>query len=66
MAVAVSEGEDGYSTRVIEVDDFTGHLIGQAISPGSDQDQSTGIYATMLTLVKICQFFNITEGSIEF
>ncbi len=74
-AVSVSNGsfKEGYGTAawVIEGDDARGRLVGRAISPGSEQDQSpyrselTGIYATMLTVQKICQYFNVTEGAIE-
>ncbi len=74
-AVTVSDGsfKEGYGTAalVIEGDDTMGHLVGRAICPGSEQDQSpyrselTGIYATMLTVHKSCQYFNNTAGAIE-
>jgi hypothetical protein len=70
----VSDGSfrDAYGTAawVIEGDNHVGRIVGRVISPGGGLDQSpyrselTGIYAVMKFIGKLCEFYNIVEGSI--
>lgn len=75
-AIAVSDGsfQEGYSMAawVIEGEGETGRITGRVIAPGGDGDHSAyqselaGILATVTVANKLCDFYGIDNGSIEF
>ncbi len=61
----------GQLLGLIEGKDAVGRMRGAVIIPGSSKDQSAyrselaGLYSIMVAIKKICEFFNLREGSIE-
>ncbi len=55
----------------MEGEDNIDRIVGSVIAPGNVQVQSpyrselTGIYATMVIVEKLCQYYNISSGQIE-
>jgi hypothetical protein len=76
FAIAVSDGsfKETYGTAafVLEGESSTGRIVGTVIAPGNAQTHSpyrselTGIYATMILVQKLCQYYDISSGQIEF
>jgi hypothetical protein len=74
-AIAVSDGsyQDTYGTAswVLEGANSTGRLLGDVVVPGNERDQSayrselTKIYAILLTVSKLCQYYKINRGAME-
>jgi hypothetical protein len=74
-AKAISDGsyKEGYDTAAIIVAGDLGQRIqDQVVAPGSTEDQSsfcselTGIYATITLVNALCEYYIITQGSLEF
>jgi hypothetical protein len=73
-AIAVSDGsfQDQYGPAawVLEGDSSSGRISGAVTAPGNAKDQSayrselTGIYSIMMCTKNLCEYFNITSGSI--
>jgi hypothetical protein len=74
-AIAVSDGsyQDTYGTAswVLEGTNSTGRILGDVVVPGNEHDQTayrselTGIYAILLTVSKLCQYYKINRGAME-
>ncbi len=72
-AIAVSDGsfheQYGTAAWVLEGENSMGRISGAVISPGTSQDQSayrsvlTGIYAIMIGVKNLCEYFQIKSGS---
>jgi hypothetical protein len=74
-AIAVSDGsfQEGYGMAawVIEGEEEKGRITGRIIAPGGDGDHSAyrselaGILAVMTIANKLCEFYDVCDGSIE-
>jgi hypothetical protein len=74
-AIAVSDGsykeEYGTAAWAIEGDDNNGRIVGKVIVPGgahvhsSYRSELAGILAIMTITNKLCDFYDIKDGSIE-
>jgi hypothetical protein len=74
-AIAISDGsfQDQYGTAAwaLEGSGSKGRIVGAVTVPGTAKDQSAyrselaGLYCILLGAKKLCEFFNITQGSIE-
>jgi hypothetical protein len=74
-AIGISDGsfQDQYGTAAWALEELgsSGRIVGSAMAPGTAKDQSayrsklTGIYCILLCAKKLCEYFKITQGSIE-
>jgi Reverse transcriptase (RNA-dependent DNA polymerase) len=75
-AIAVSDGSYketfGTAAFVLEGVNSNGRIVNTVIAPGNAHNQSpyrselTGIYATMVLVQKLCKYYDISSGQIEF
>jgi hypothetical protein len=74
-AIAVCDGsfqnQFGTAAWVLEGACPKGRIIGRVVVPGTAKDQSAyrselaGIFSILLTVNKLCEFFNVDSGSLE-